>query len=107
MTTSNVLDEIPISLPVESIRDYCAQQPVRRLSLFGSALRDDFTEASDLDMLVEYFPGQRVTLLDMAQQEIDLGEIVGRKVDLRTPHELSRHFRQQVIETAVPIYEHD
>jgi predicted nucleotidyltransferase len=107
MVTSNVLDEIPISLHVKSIRDYCEQQPVRRLSLFGSVLREDFTEASDVDMLVEYLPGERVTLLDMAQQEIDLGKIIGRKVDLRTSHELSRHFRQQVIQSAVPIYEHD
>lgn len=102
-----MLNQSVIPLPLEAIRDYCERQPVRRLSLFGSVLRDDFTDDSDIDMLVEYIPGAKVTLLDMAQQEIDLGAIIERKVDLRTPNELSRYFRQQVIDTAVPIYELD
>jgi hypothetical protein len=93
---------------LEAIREYCERHPFKRLSLVGSVLRDDFSDESDVDLLVEYVPGARVTLLDMAQQEIDLGgEIIERKVDLHTPNELSRHFRQQVIETAVPIYERD
>ena len=95
----------PPTLPVEAIRGYCLQRPIQRLSLFGSALRDDFTAASDLDLLVEYAPGVPVTLIDMAQQEIELGAIVGRRVDLRTAAELSPYFRQAVVEGAEPIYE--
>lgn len=102
-----MFNQAAISLPLEAIREYCERHPFKRLSLFGSALREDFTDESDVDLLVEYLPGARVTLLDMAQQEIDLGEIIKRKVDLRTPNELSHHFRQQVIEAAVPIYERD
>ncbi len=102
-----MLNQTAIDLPLEAIREYCKRHPFKRLSLFGSVLRTDFTDESDVDLLVEYLPGARVTLLDMAQQEIDLGAIIERKVDLRTPNELSYHFRQQVIETAVPIYERD
>ena len=100
-----MFNQTAILLPLEAIGEYCERHPFKRLSLFGSALRDDFTDESDVDLLVEYLPGARVTLLDMAQQEIDLGEIIERKVDLRTPNELSRHFRQQVMDTALPIYE--
>lgn len=90
-----------------ALRRFCERYPVQRLALFGSALRADFSAESDIDMLVDYVPGARVTLLDMAQQEIELSELVGRKVDLRTPAELSRYFRQQVLDTAVVLYERD
>ena len=96
---------LPIAIPVDALRTFCEQYPVRRLALFGSALRSDFTSESDIDLLVEYQPGARVTLLDMAQQEIELSELIGRKVDLRTPNELSRYFRQRVIDEAVTLYE--
>lgn len=98
---------IPIDLPLEGLQMFCKRHPVQRLALFGSALRSDFTAASDVDLLIEYQPGARVTLLDMAQQEIELSELIGRKVDLRTANELSRYFRQQVIDEAVTLYERD
>ena len=94
-----------ISLPLEEIRDYCARQPIRRLSLFGSALRGELTADSDVDLLVEYVLGARVGLLAMARQEIELSQIVGQRVDLRTPQELSRYFRQDVVDIAQLIYE--
>jgi predicted nucleotidyltransferase len=92
-------------LPLNIIRAWCDQQPIVRLSLFGSALRKDFTIVSDIDLLVEYHPEARVSLLDMAQHQIDLEAIIGRKVDLRTAYELSPYFRQQVLEQAVTVYE--
>lgn len=98
---------IRIGLPLSAIHAYCERQPIRRLSLFGSALREDFSGESDVDFLVEYLPGVPVTLLDMAQQEIDLGVLIGRKADLRTPAELSGYFRQAVVDSAVVIYERD
>lgn len=100
-----MMDVFRVRLPLEKIRTYCRQQPVLRLSVFGSALREDFSLESDLDLLVEYLPGHPVTLLDMAQQEIELSDIIGRRIDLRTSQELSPYFRQQVIQMAQVIYE--
>ena len=71
-----------------------------RLSLFGSVLREDFRPDSDVDMLVEFEPGAVVTLLDMARMEIELAEMIGRAVDMRTPAELSRYFRDDVVASA-------
>ena len=92
-------------LPVEAISAYCETQPIERLSLFGSALRDELREESDIDLLVEYHPGTTVTLLTLAGHEIDLGNLIGRKVDLRMAGELGKSFCQQVIDSARPIYE--
>ena len=93
-----------IDMPGEALAAFCRKHRVRRLALFGSVLRDDFRPDSDVDVLVEYEPGAIVTLLDMAQQEIELSTIIGRKIDSRTSEELSRYFRQQVIEIAEKIY---
>lgn len=94
-----------INLPAEKLIAFCKRYPIRRLSLFGSALRDDFSDESDIDLLVEYELDAKITLLDMAAQELELTEIVGRKVDLRTPEDLSRYFRQQVLESAKLLYD--
>lgn len=94
-----------IDLPLAKIQSYCDTLPIKRLSLFGSILRDDFTVESDVDMLVEYESRAIITLLDMASQEIALSELLGRKVDLRTANELSPHFRQSVLDSAYTIYE--
>ena len=96
---------VTIDLPLEAIREYCASQPIQRLSLFGSALRDELTPESDIDLLVEYRPGTTITLLTLAGHEIDLCNLIGRKVDLRMAGELGRAFRQQVLDSARPIYE--
>jgi uncharacterized protein len=100
-----IAEQVQIILPIEQIRAYCQSQTIQRLSLFGSVLRNDFSPESDVDMLVDYLPDAVITLLDMAQQEIDLTTIIGHKVDLRTANELSPYFRQDVIETAMLIYE--
>ena len=65
---------------------------------------DDFREDSDLDLLVEFEPGARVTLLDMARMERELGELTGFKVDLRTADDLSRYFRREVLQEAVELH---
>lgn len=93
-----------ITIPTDDIAAFCRRHHIRKLSLFGSVLRDDFRPDSDIDLLVEYEAKTVVTLLDMASQEIELSEIMDRKIDLRTPEELSRYFRQQVIDTAEMIY---
>ena len=93
-----------VDLPQEKIREYCATQPIRRLSVFGSAARNELTPESDIDLLVEYLPEARISYFDMGRHVTDLIEIVGRHVDLCTPNSISRYFRDKVIESAFPIY---
>lgn len=98
-------DTVGIDLPLKEIRRYCDRQPIKRLSLFGSFLHGDADLNSDIDLLVEYMPGAPVGLLTMAGQEIELGKILGKRVDLRTAEDLSRYFRQDVVDGARLIYE--
>lgn len=97
-------ETVAIDLPLEAICAYCQTQPIRRLSVFGSAVRNELTPESDIDLLVEYLPLAKIGYFELAQQEIDLSELIGRKVDLRTPKELSRFFRQDVMDSAKLIY---
>jgi predicted nucleotidyltransferase len=94
-------------IPYPQIRAFCERNHIRKLALFGSVLRRDFRPDSDVDVLVEYEPDAKVTYLDMAGQEIELSRMIGRKVDLREPGELSRYFRDKVVATAVSIYERE
>jgi predicted nucleotidyltransferase len=89
-----------IEIPKEKIEAFCIKHHILKLSLFGSVLREDFDPESDVDVLVEFEPGQTVGLLRLAGMEIELSGILKRKVDLRTPAELSRYFRQQVLDSA-------
>ena len=73
---------------------------VRRLALFGSVLRNEARPDSDVDVLVEFLPGARPTLMSMARMEGELSELIGREVDLRTAGDLSRFFRDEVVTTA-------
>lgn len=88
----------------DRIAAFCRKHRIRRLSLFGSVLRKDSGENSDVDVLVEFEPDAVIGYLDLAEQEIALSELLGRKVDLRTPSELSRHFRDRVLAAAEPLY---
>ena len=85
---------------------FCERHGVRRLAVFGSALGDEFGPASDLDLLVDFAPTARVSLLDMVALEHELTQIVGRPVDLHTPEEISPYIRPRVRATARTIYEH-
>ena len=73
--------------------------------MFGSVLTPRFRPESDIDVLVEFEPGQGPTMFGIAGMELELTEKLGRKVDLRTPEELSRYFRAKVVAGAVPQYE--
>ena len=94
-------------LPLEAIRAYCKQRPIKRLSLFGSALREDFGPDSDIDMLIEYAPEAKIDAYAILRQKADLSELIGRPVDLGTPQTLSPYIRQEVIESAEPLYDVD
>jgi predicted nucleotidyltransferase len=89
-----------IDLPKEKIAEFCKRNHIRKLSLFGSVLRDDFGPNSDIDFLVEFDPDHVPGFITLAGIEIELSEILDRKVDLRTPQELSRYFRQEVVDSA-------
>jgi len=90
-----------IILPKEQIADLCRSRHIRRLAIFGSALRSDFNESSDIDILVEFEPEHSPGLFGMARMERELSALLGgRKVDLRTPEDLSRYFRQEVLNEA-------
>ena len=89
-----------IDLPKEKIVEFCKRNHVRKLSLFGSVLHGDFGPESDIDFLVEFDPDHIPGFITLAGIEIELSEILGRKVDLRTPQELSRYFRQEVVDSA-------
>ena len=82
------------------------QLGIKRLAIFGSALRDDFGPESDIDVLVEFEPDRIPGLLGIAGMELELSELfTGRKVDLRTPEDLSPYFRQDVLATAEVQYD--
>ena len=90
-------------LPRDRISDFCRAHYFRRLAVFASALRDDFTPESDVDVLIEFEPGTRVGLAFFAMQD-ELSKIIGHKVDLNTEGFLSKYFRDEVLAEARSIY---
>jgi hypothetical protein len=95
---------VQIDVPDTRIAEFCRRHGVRRLSLFGSVLRDDFAPDSDVDVLVEFEPGARVGLR-FFRMELELTDILGRKADLNTPGFLSRYFRDDVLAEAEVVYD--
>lgn len=94
------MGKVSIELPKEKLAIFCRTYHIRKLSLFGSVLRSDFRQESDIDFLVEFAPDHVPGLLKLAEMERELSELLGRKADLRTPQELSRYFRQEVVDAA-------
>ena len=93
-----------IDIPADVIATFCARHHIRRLALFGSVLREDFSPDSDLDILVEFEEGRTPGLAFFGMQE-ELSELLGRNVDLNTPGFLSRYFRDEVMKEAIVAYE--
>jgi predicted nucleotidyltransferase len=92
-------------VPRYKVAEFCKRNRIRKLSLFGSALRKDFTSQSDIDILVEFEPGARVGMIRLAGLELELGEILGRRVDLNTVGFLSKYYRAQVLSEAEVQYD--
>ena len=86
-----------VHIPKDKISQYCKEHNIAKLAVFGSALRDDFTADSDVDLLVVFKKGKEPGLISLAGMEIELSEIIGRKADLRTPEDLSVRFRDDVL----------
>ena len=89
-----------IAVPQEKVADFCHHHQIRRLSLFGSVLGEEFRPESDVDVLVEFRPGAKRGMLALAAMEQQLSEILGRKVDLHTPGFLSKYFRDKILAEA-------
>ena len=95
----------PIKLSQAELAAFCERHHVAKLSLFGSALREDFGASSDIDFLVEFEQGRVPGFLGIAAMERELSALLdGRRVDLRTPQDLSRYFRDEVLDAAVIQY---
>jgi predicted nucleotidyltransferase len=92
--------KLPIQIPQVELGDFCRRWQIRKLSLFGSVLRNQLRPDSDLDVLVEFRGGLQAGLIQMAKIERELSDLVGRKVDLRTAADLSHHFRDDVLREA-------
>ena len=98
----NAMQNISISQAMIDI--FCKKHKIKKLSLFGSVLRDDFKPKSDIDVLVEFEPGHVPGYIRFTAMELELSRIIGRTVDLHTPAELSRYFRQEVCDAAEVLY---
>lgn len=106
LTDTTTKRALPVKIPQPQLEKFCAAYQIAKLSLFGSILRDDFTEASDIDFLVEFQKDYTPTFLALAQMEEELSDLLqGRRVDLRTPAELSPYFRERVMAEARVEYE--
>ena len=103
--TDNAL-VLPIAISQQALQQFCTRYHIRKLSLFGSVLRSDFTPQSDIDCLVEFKADYMPTLLALARMERELSPLMeNRKIDLRTPEELSPYFRDKVMREAVVQYD--
>ena len=90
-----------LAIAEAQLAGFCRKQHIRRLSLFGSRLAGTARPDSDFDLLVEFEPGWEPGLLGLATMEAELADMLGgKKVDLRTPQDLSRHFRERVLRAA-------
>lgn len=94
-----------VQIPAAEIVDFCQRHHIRKLSLFGSVLRDDFTPQSDIDVLVEFEPDYIPDFFSFSDMQDELADVIGREVDLNTPKALSRYFRDDIMTNAQVIYE--
>ncbi len=96
--------EPKISLDKATIQAFCERHHIRKLALFGSVLTDRFSPESDVDVLVDFDEAHMPGLIAVSGMEEELSALIGRKTDLRTPGDLSRYFREEVVRTAVVQY---
>ncbi|MCE5185709.1 MAG: nucleotidyltransferase family protein [Planctomycetaceae bacterium] len=92
-------------MPNERLAEFCKRNFIRKLSLFGSAIRGALRPDSDIDLLVEFEDGHTPGLFSIIRMEMELTDALGRKVDLRTPQDLSRYFRDEVMRDAQIAYQ--
>ncbi len=93
-----------IDIDAEELAAFCGRAGILRLSFFGSVLRADFGPGSDIDVLVEFAPDAGIGLFEFVDLQRQLGELLGRDVDLHTPASLSHFFREDVVDSAEVAY---
>jgi predicted nucleotidyltransferase len=91
----------------EAIARFAHRHGIRRLALYGSVLREDFNAGADIDVQVEFLPGRTPGLLRLAEMNLEIEDLFGRKVEIRTYHDLSREFRDRVLFESVALVESD
>jgi predicted nucleotidyltransferase len=99
-----MLKQPSIDIPQNEIAAFCRRHHIRRMAIFGSALREDLRPDSDIDVLVEFDP-EHIPGLAFFSIEQELSQILGREVDLNTPKFLSPYFRKQIQGEAAVIYD--
>jgi predicted nucleotidyltransferase len=102
-TSTNV--EHNLAIPHAALAEFCQQHHIRKLSLFGSVLRDDFGPESDVDVIAEFESDAHIHYIKFVQVQEELSQLFDREVDLHTPNSLSRHFRAKVLQAAKVLYE--
>lgn len=98
------MKKIPIKVPKKKIENFCKKHHIIYLALFGSVLTSSFSSKSDVDILVKFEKKHIPHLFGLIGMESELTEIIGHPVDLKTPNELSRFFREDVLAKAETIY---
>ena len=94
-----------ITIRKRDLTEFCKANYIRKLAFFGSVLRDDFTDDSDVDVLVEFDPEAVVGFFKLYDIEKELsGMLGGRKIDVHTPKGLSRYIRDNILAEAVDQY---
>ena len=99
-----MIAELPILIDEQKLTAFCRERGIKKLSIFGSVLREDFSPSSDVDVLVEFLPGKVPGLAFFGYAD-QLADLFGRRVDLITPAFLNRHFRNEVLNDAITLYE--
>lgn len=96
--------DIQMAVPTEEVADICRRYPIKEMALFGSVLRPDFTDRSDVDVLVDVKPDQLFGLLDMGGLVMDLQDLFGRSVDLAVMRTLKPYLRQEILSSRQVLY---
>ena len=105
MPNANMDNILDAAYPASELCAFCRRHGIRSLALFGSVLHGNSHKDSDVDLLVEYAPEQKVGLFAMTQMEAELSTLFGQPVDLRTAQDLSPYFRDRVLAEAQVLYE--
>ena len=103
---SEVLGD-PLTSHEKAIADFCRRHHIRKLALFGSALRGELRPDSDIDLLVEFQPQHLPGFFRLSAMERELSAVLGAQVDMKTAEDLSRYFRDEVVRKARAIYAAD
>lgn len=102
------MDAFNVDLPAETVAAFCRRWKIEELSLFGSVVRDDFNPDSNVNVLVSFAPDADWSLLDHVRMELELSNVVGRKVDIVTRRAVERSGnwirRGEILRTAREVY---